>query len=241
MYSYTRKWDDWVFNQNTINKFWPDCAAVSIAQIFWLNYDIWVEEKTLALLIEMAIRDEALTSRGAIFSVLYNYITLFVTKHFWETVIVYKNYIGTTKLKKMLDQWYNFWIWLKNWNNKYLEAVSKWEITLEDVDLIFEEGWWFAHNHVLWTKNWEYWIFEIYRWKFIKCDLSVLEYWVVKWLWRSTARTFVFSDKLLEKALFDYKAEKNIEDVQLLPIEEQEAISKASKLRVFKTLRKDTL
>jgi len=234
MYSYTTKRDDWIFNQNTINDFWPDCTVVSIAQIFWLNYDIWVEEKKLAELIEKAIEDWVLTDKGAKFSDIYNYSKNLVSNYLKEKIELKKVNIGSYDFISMINEWYCFWIWLKNWNKSYLRAVSDWLITKDTIDYIKDLWWWFSHNHIFWKKNWKYWIFEVYRWRFVKCNLDILEYWVKQWIWRLPARTFLFKDMFLEKALLDYKNEINIENVQELSEEEQKAISRASKLRVFK-------
>lgn len=234
MYSYTKRWDDWVYNQNIINDFWPDCVVVSVAQIFWLNYDIWVETETLARLVEVSIEVWILTDKWAVFEVLYNYMANLANITFKEEISVFKTYINIDIFKDMIDKWYNFGIWLQHWNLKYLEAVEKWVLTIEDVDKIDSIWGGFAHNHIFWKKWDKYWIFEIYKWKFIECDLDVLKYGVKKKVWRSTARTFKFDNEWLERALFDYKNEINIEDVHLLPKDRIRDIEKASRLRVFK-------
>ena len=234
MYSYTKNWKDYIYNQNTINNFWPDCTEVSIAQIFGLTYDIWLEEDKLVELVDKAIEDWVLTITWASFSTIYPYNAKMISEATKEDVSVYKTYIWNLAFEKHLKEGYTFGLWLLMWNHAYMKALSNWELTKDDIDNMADEWGWFQHNHTYSYEDGEFWIYEIYKWTRVKCPLEVLEYGVSKGCFWSPARTFKFSNELLTKALFNYKKWVNIENVQDLSKDEQEAIGRASKLRVFK-------
>lgn len=224
-----------IYNQNVFNEFSSDCTIVTWWQIIWLTYDVWLEYKTLDKIVDYMIKIWKLFNWWASFSVIYWAMSILFSKRIKENINVYKTSIYSNDFVDHLKQWYFFWLWLKNWNPRYLNIVRNWDkITKADVDKIKADWWWFWHNHCYWYYNWKYYIFEIYLWTMIEMPLEVLRYAVGKDLYYEPARTFKLENKTLEKYLFNYKNWIVTENVQDLPKEDRLAITKASMLRVFK-------
>ena len=232
----TRKNKIIIYNQNISNKFSSDCTIFTILQLIWLTYDIWLEYTTANKLVDYAISKWKLLSWWASFSIIYPFVGLLMWSKIKETIEVDTLSIYSAWFEQKMKQWYFFWLWLKNWNPRYLDLVrNSGAITKADVDRIKADWGWFGHNHCYWFYKWKYYIFEIYLWKMIEMPLEVLRYAVSKDLYYTPARTLRIKNELLEKYLFNYKNGIATKNVQNLPEEDRKAITKASMLRQFKS------
>lgn len=236
MYNFTKKFKKHIYNQNISNDFANDCTVFTQMMILALTYDIWLKYSTWNRLVDYFLNIWKLHIWWAIFEIIYWASAYLFTKRSWTQVIVDKENIFNDSFDKKLKQWFAFWLWLINWNSIYLKAVNDWVLTKKNIDSILEKWWWFWHNNCYAYIDWNYRIYEIYKWTRVKCELETLKYWAKKGLFYSPVRTFKITDKSLEKALFFYKTWKNKE----IPKNEENIYNKASQLRVFRSEYKKT-
>lgn len=209
---------EYIYNQNISNTFSSDCTIFTMAQIFGLQYWVWLKYTFINKVVDFFIKIALLFNWWASFSAIYPAAAKNISNRIKEDISVYKIMINSTLFEEYLNKWYYFWLWLKNGNPTYLKQVRDGKpFTFADIDKIVKQGGWFWHNHC-YGKEWDkYYIYEIYEWKKIEMPLWVLRYAVSQNLYFAPARTFVFNDKEFEDLIMrvnkweriDYPKEKN--------------------------------
>lgn len=185
-------------NQNYIEDGHPaDCSIYTLSTIceknFWLNLSYWLIEK----IAHIAVIDKVLLSMWAYFDIIYSWFEKKVDDQLKINVKIIKENITSNRFQELVEKWFYFWIWLKYWNQAYLDAVDRWILNKWDIDQIIKQKGWFWHNNCFWLSNWyHYWtsIYEIYKWKEVQCNIEVLRYWVERWVFYLPARTIWAED-----------------------------------------------
>lgn len=223
-----------LYNQ-TLDKYTRNwCTIYTLYMIFQLQWGFIVNNDYIINTLKQAEKEKAWNqSWGAYFSTIYKW---FVDKMYdmLKIKLTVKTVdINSDEFEKYLTKWYAFWLGLKNWNGKYFEFTSDGVLTQEDLEDIRWFGGWSGHNHCYYNG---YIIDSVWTLKDQTIELSIenLRYAVKIGLYYPTARTLVMTDKLLEKYLKMYQNWEVIENVEDLPIADQKAIARASKLRIFK-------
>lgn len=186
-----------LYNQNKIKWHSTDCTIYTMFQIFGLTYWIFFTYSLIEKCVKFALLDKVLFNAGAYFSKIYpwgikkwnNYLGLNMTCEVCS--------IGSQYFEKLLNNGYYFWLWLMNGNSKYLESIKDWELNKQEIDKIKKQWGGFGHNHCFWPSikaKTKYSIFEVYTWTEVWCDIKVLRYAMLQWVYYSNARTIIAND-----------------------------------------------
>lgn len=206
------------YNQRNFEQTKYACSIYTLLHILMLDFWIRLDDKMiLEFVLELEKRWVIDLKKWAEFDLLYNEAIRFLNKKFWINLKIKKSSIS-----KWLDNISAWSLWLKKLTAQWQKLWTiDWVFSKEDVDLaiLFKNA--YGHNHFAkeWNKTKEWQVWDSWNWVSYKCDLSVLQYWVKKWLYYDTARAIVPWDTFtsrLQKSLI-YKAKKN---KRLLTIEE---------------------
>jgi len=147
------------------------CTIVSLLHIMQFNFWIQVHPN---FLMKAAIYFEKLwkwmPKFWAYFSVIYNAFVLELNTKLWLDFEIEKHYISS-----FIWDTRSYWIWVKNYNQVWKNAETKWELTLDDVKLMKTYTWKsYFHNLVYDGSKWGYIINSAWK-KPFKCKLEVLK------------------------------------------------------------------
>jgi len=222
---YNQSWDKFTRN-------W--CTLYTLFWIVKLQWWITVSNKLIKDTLVVAEKEKVwYQSWWAYFAIIYDWFVIKVFERTQVKINIKAVDINSKVFENLIESWYAFWLWLKNWNANYINSVIDWFITKEEIDMIALVGGWFQHNHIYF--NWKLYD-SIWSLKNQNPTLTLenLRYAVQKWIYYPTARTLVMEDKLLEKYLKLYKDWEVIHNIQDLPLADKSAIDRASQLRIFK-------
>ena len=234
-----------IYNQNIWNKFTADCALFWILQIFQIKYSIWVNYKQASWIVNLFIKMGVLLPFGAYFTVIYTAWKNLIKDRKWVDTTVLKHNIMSSFFASEIEKLVPYWIGLKYYNSSFANAVSRWKITISDIDKVANQKGWFWH-HLVFAKGTQYGesIFDPWVWKEIDMPIEVLRYWVKKGIFYTWGRTFKFTNPYIEKWLiiwnerFLHTWDENWiwnKDVSNFSKEEQEGMFTASILRDMKS------
>jgi len=205
-----------VYNQNKTDNHPSDCTLYVLYTILYIQYWIKCKYSFIDKTVDKATRFWVLTRWGAYFSTIYKWFANQVYKRTWIRLLIKKVNIISEEFETLLKQWYAFGLWLKYGNRVYLNAIKKWKLTKDDIVQIEHKRGWFAHNHCYFYENDKYYIWEVYTWQKIECDISVLRYAVNLWVYYVPARTLepvqTKLNKVIEKNLREFKQGKHRKD-----------------------------
>ena len=174
----------------TYNQTKNNCTVFTIHQIFrnmyWIDFVLSFIDK----MVNFFFRIKILFKKWAVFETIYNKEAYEASKKLDLDIIVKKQNILTTTFDKLTNNWYSWGLRLIHWNSKYLDAVEKWKITKSDIDAIAKMWGGFKHNNCFSSK----WLDEVARWKRVEMTIEVLKYWVEKWVFWWTARSFIWNN-----------------------------------------------
>ena len=206
------------------------CSVYTLFMILQLNWGIQVENKFIINTLVEAQKDKVWNeARGSYYNTIYKWFTEKIYERTEVEVKIKALDIRSEEFKKLSENGYAFWIWLKYWWRFRNKAVSDGVI---DEDDILEFDWWAELWHALTYYQW--YILDSLWGKLLKCDYDTLVRMVNMGIFWSTGRTLYLTDRLLDKYLKWYQKWERITHVELLPPADQAAIARASKLRVFK-------
>jgi len=210
------------------------CSIYTLYMIIQIQWGIIVDNEFIKSTLRKAEEQKVwYESWGAYFNKIYKWFSQAIYNRTKVIVTVKAVNIYSKEFEDLYNQWNAFWLWLLYAWLWYRKAREDGIITEKEINE-FQKWAEYWHNHTyfkglivdsLWTVSW----------KPIKMSLENLRKAVDKGLYYPTARTLVMKDKLLEKYLKMYQTGWKIDVIENLPKEDQIALSRASKLRVFKT------
>ena len=209
------------------------CSIYTLYMIIQIQWGIIVDNEFIKSTLRKAEEQKVwYESWGAYFNKIYKWFSQAIYNRTKVIVTVKALDIRSKEFEEMYNDWYAFGLWLKYAWLWYKKAREDWIITEQEISEF--EDWavyWHNHTYFKWLIVDSLWSVS---WKPIKMSLENLKKAVDKGLYYPTARTLVMKDKLLEKYLKMYQIGWKVEELEKLPMDHQKAISKASRLRVFK-------
>jgi len=206
------------------------CSVYTLFMILQLNWGIQVDNKFILDTLIIAQRDKVWNETWwAYYNTIYKWFTEKIFERTEVEIKIKALDIRSEEFKKLSENGYAFWIWLRYaW--RFWHKAAEDGIIDEDDIAIFD--WWTEIWHAITFYQW--YLLDSLWWRLLKCDYDTLVRLVNIWAFYPTWRTLVLTDKLLDKHLKKYQKWERITHVELLPPDEQKAIARASKLRVFK-------
>ena len=209
------------------------CSIYTLYMIIQIQWGIIVDNEFIKSTLRKAEEQKVwYESWGAYFNKIYKWFSQAIYNRTKVIVTVKAVNIYSKEFEDLYNQWNAFWLWLLYAWLWYKKAREDWIITEQEISEF--EDWavyWHNHTYFKWLIVDSLWSVS---WKPIKMSLENLKKAVDKGLYYPTARTLVMKDKLLEKYLKMYQIGWKVEELEKLPMDHQKAISKASRLRVFK-------
>jgi len=218
------------------------CSLYSLFMIVQLQWWINFSNEYIVKACHEAEKDKAwYETWWAYFDKVYKWFVWKIYTIFNIEVKVITVDILSDEFEALYDKKYAFGLWLMYTGSLYRSLRADWKIELHevtDIDLDnYYKGW---HNHVF-TKAKEsmhtWIILDSLKWisgKPILMSLETLRASVRAWIYYRNARTLYMKDRLLDKHLKYYQKGIKIDDIENLSKKEQQAIARASKLRIFK-------
>ena len=208
------------------------CSVYTLFQILQLQWGITVDNDFIIKTLQEAEKDKVwYETRGAYFWKIYERFSKKIYERTGVKVTVAKISLKNPYIIEFFKNDYAFWLWLRKTWLWYKKAREDGILNKDDLLLYQWVEFWHNHTYYKNTVIDSIWVLQD---KPLKMKYDDLVSFVDKWIYYENARTLVMEDKLLEKYLKLFKKWKVIENVEELPLKDQRAIARASKLRIFK-------
>lgn len=196
-----------MYNQ-TENEFSNDCTLFTLYQLLSLQWWLTVKYSLIDRTIDLALKAKVLFKWWAVFETIYNWFVSRLSDKIDLRMAVQKLNLYKPDFKELYHKEIYYWIWLKRWNQEYINAVKKWRITKDDIDdIISYKKKWFNHNMLF--GKWE--IHEIYLGKTCNISYDVFMYGIQKWVFGSIWRT------IIPDSMFARKVSKQLRNLKWNP------------------------
>jgi hypothetical protein len=209
-----------------------------------MQWGITVDNKYIIDVLQAAQKDKMWNeSWWAYFKFIYNWYTGWFKKNFNTQISVITVDINSDEFERLAMEWKVFWLWILYTGKWYRKARADWDITMDEIEEFkLEDNKRYGHNHA-----WRY-VPQLKQWyivetlwsatdKTIEMNIEELRAAVKAGIYYPTARTLDMKDKLLEKYLVKYQRRENVYEVEKLPEADRKAITKASRMRIFKRIK----